>query len=59
MIFVLVCMAVLTAAFLYCVFGHQTVAPTAISGFLDGLFGWCLRAIINFHFPGITAKKES
>jgi hypothetical protein len=59
MIFVLAIVALLTVAFLYCIFGHQTPTPTAISGLLDGLFGWCLRAIISFHFPQIEKKEGS
>jgi hypothetical protein len=56
LVFVLGCVAVLTFAFLYCIFGHQTRTPTAISGLLDGLFGSCLRAIIKFHYP--SADKD-
>jgi hypothetical protein len=56
--FVLAVVSVLTVALLYCIFWHQTTAPTSISGLLDGLFGFCLREIIKFHFPSKTTKRE-
>ena len=58
LVFVLVVVAVLTGAFLYCVFGGQKVALTTISGLLDGLFGSCLRAIIKFHYPSAEAESS-
>ncbi len=55
--FILGVVAILTIAFLYCIFSSQKIAPTGISGLLDGLFGSCLRAIIKYHYP--SAEPES
>jgi hypothetical protein len=56
--FVLACVASLTIAFLFCLFQHQKAGPTTISGLLDGVFGWCLRAIIKFHFPSSGSDED-
>ena len=56
--FIVIAVAALTVAFLYCIFDRVNGGPTTISGILDGLFGVCLRSIIKFHFPSGDADKS-
>jgi hypothetical protein len=53
----------LTIAILYATFFRQDVKLAGINGGLDGIFGWCLKIIVRFHFPTkekgiVTSIKE-
>jgi hypothetical protein len=48
--------SLLTIAVLYATFFRQDVKLAGINGALDGLFGWCLKIIVRFHFPTIKEK---
>jgi hypothetical protein len=50
-IFVMSWVGIFSVALLYSIFADKGKAAVATSGGLDGLFGWCLRTIIKFHFP--------
>lgn len=41
----------LTIAVLYATFRNGNFHLAAINALLDGLFGWCLKIIVRFHFP--------
>lgn len=47
-----VCVA-LTVAVFYATFRKGNVQLAAINAALDGLFGWCLKIIVRFHFPAV------
>ena len=59
LIVVLVLFTVCLGFFLYAVFwGDAHVTPTSILGVIDGILGWCLKAIINYLFPSPTANQH-
>lgn len=56
--FVLGIVTALTGAFLYCLIWHSKAEGATVSALLDGLFGWCLKAVVNFHFPRNESLSE-
>lgn len=59
LIVILILFTVGFLSFLYSIFwiGGQGTPKTILGG-IDGLLGWCLKAIINYLFPNQTIASE-